>query len=259
MNRFTGKNVMITGSSAGVGQIMALEFAKEGANLFLVNRSKPEETMAMIKAETGADCGYTLCDIADEQSIIEMGKAAGVYFGGKIDVLVNNAGYNGKASLVKDMKLDDWAYTIQVNLTGTMLVCREIAPYMIQNKSGVIMNTSSNVARRGLPYRSDYVCSKWALLGFTQSLALELVSYNIRVNAVCPGPIVGERIEQLVNMHAEAENLTFEDMHKSWEDVPMKRFVTPQEVANTVKFLCSDDSSATTGQALNVTGGFIMT
>jgi len=258
MKRFENKNVIVTGSSEGVGSEIALEYAREGAFVVLVNRRKPEETMELIK-NTGGKSDYILCNISDENQIKSMAVDAGKKCNGKVDILINNAGYNGKVSLVKDMKLSDWEYTLRVNLTGTMMVCREIIPYLINNKSGKIVNMASNVARRGLPLRSDYVCSKWALLGFTQTLALELVDFKIRVNAVCPGPIEGDRIEQIVQMHAEVEGKSVYEMHKAWENVPMKRFVTPQEVAKVIMFLSSDDSNAMTGQALNITGGFIMT
>jgi NAD(P)-dependent dehydrogenase (short-subunit alcohol dehydrogenase family) len=258
MGDFKGKNVVITGSSEGVGREIAVEFAKQGARLVLVNRRKPIETMKRVE-KVGASADFLLCDISAEDQVVTMAKECGRLLNGAVDILINNAGSNGKAHLVKDMVLSDWKYVLDVNLTGTMLVTREIVHYMIMRKSGVILNMASNVARRGLPYRADYVCSKWALLGFTQTLALELASHNIRVNAVCPGPIEGQRIEQLVQMHAEAEGISFEEMHLKWKDVPMKRFVNPQEVAAVVKFLCGQDSSAMTGQALNITCGFIMT
>jgi NAD(P)-dependent dehydrogenase (short-subunit alcohol dehydrogenase family) len=258
MRRFENQNVIVTGSSEGVGRIIAVEFAKEGARLVLVNRRPATETEKLV-AQAGGKATSIICDISKEAEVKAMGGKAAEILGGKIDILINNAGFNGRASLVKDMKLEDWDYTLRVNLTGTMLVCREIIPHMIQRKSGRILNMSSNVGRRGLPFRSDYVCSKWALLGFTQTLALELVEHNIRVNAVCPGPIEGDRIEQLVKMHANAEGKSFDAMHKAWENVPMKRFSRPEEVANVIKFLCSDESSAMTGQSLNITCGFIMT
>ncbi len=257
MNRFKGKNVVITGSSEGVGQTIAAEFAKEDAKeIILIDNRKPDTTMGLVK-KAGADVDFILCDISEEENVVEMGKKVAEMLD-RVDVLINNAGFNGKASLVKDMKVADWEYTLRVNLTGTMMVCRTMIPMMTQH-GGTILNMASNVGKRGLPFRSDYVCSKWALIGFTQTLALELVDHNIRVNAVCPGPIEGDRIEQLVQMHADAEGLSFEEMHKAWEDVPMKRFVKPNEVASVIKFLCSKESSAMTGQALNITGGLIMT
>jgi len=258
MKKFDNKNVLITGSSDGVGRTIAYEFAKEGANLFLANRRVPEQTIELIRS-AGKEASYAICDISVEQDVVNMANKAADYFGGRIDILINNAGFNGKANLIKDMKLSNWQYTLNVNLTGTMMVTREIIPYMIKQKAGVIMNMSSNTGKRGLPYRGDYVCSKWALLGLTQTLALELAPYGIRVNAICPGPIEGERIEQLVEMHAQAEHYSFEEMHEMWKDVPMKRFAKPEEIADVVKFLCSGESSVLTGQALNASCGLIMT
>jgi NAD(P)-dependent dehydrogenase (short-subunit alcohol dehydrogenase family) len=257
MEKFKNKNVIVTGAAEGVGREIAIEYAKEGAFVILVDLHKPEETMKIIK-NLGGNTDYILCDISKEYQVKKMGAQVQAKFNGKVDVLVNNAGFNGKINLIQDMKLADWEYTLGINLTGTMLMCREIIPYLIANQSGCVVNVSSNVGKRGLPYRSDYVCSKWALIGFTQTLALELVGHNIRVNAVCPGPVEGQRIEQLVKMHAEVAGQSIADMHKAWEDVPMKRFVTPQEVTKVILFLSSDDSSAMTGQALNVTGGLLM-
>ena len=109
-----------------------------------------------------------------------------------------------------------------------------------------------------MPFRSEYVASKWALIGFTQTLALELAASGIRANAVCPGPVEVDRIEQVMEAHAEAEGLTVAEVRANWSNVPLGRFILPEEVASTVQFLASDASSAMTGQALNVTGGFIM-
>ena len=257
--RFRGQNILVTGAAAGVGRLIALEMAKEGGNIVIADFQQADETVELVRA-AGGSAGFIHCDVTKEDEVIAMAKEAARRVDGKIDVLVNNAGFNGKAQLVKDMRLADWEYTLRVNLTGSMLVTREIVPHMMRRRGGNIVITASNVARRGLPYRADYVCSKWALLGLTQTLALELADYGIRVNAVCPGPITGDRIEQIIQMHAEAEGNSVEEVRKAWsEAAPMKRFVTSEEVARVVMFLASDASSAMTGQALNVTGGFLMT
>ncbi|TWT68854.1 SDR family NAD(P)-dependent oxidoreductase [Crateriforma conspicua] len=258
MRRFETKNVIVTGAAMGLGKSLAEQFAAEGARLVVLDRQDPAAAVQDLR-RLGATADGLSCDIAVEKDVTKAVADAAQLLDGKIDILINNAGFNGKAQLLQDMKLEDWDYTLRVNLTGTMLVTREVSHHMIARKSGRIINIASNVARRGLPFRADYVSSKWALIGLTQTLALELVEHGIRVNAVCPGPIEGERIGQLVRMHSEAEGVDLAAVHKAWEDVPMKRFIRPEEVANVVKFLCGEESSAMTGQALNITGGMIMT
>jgi NAD(P)-dependent dehydrogenase (short-subunit alcohol dehydrogenase family) len=256
--RFANKNVVITGAATGLGRVIAQCFAREGADIAILDHQSAAETQALVKAE-GRRCVTLRCDVRDETAVDEAVQGAAGFFNRRIDVLVNNAGFNGHYALVKDMPLAHWRETLDINLTGAMLVTRAVLPLMIGAKAGVIVTTASNVARRGLPYRADYVCSKWALLGLTQTLALENAPHNIRVNAVCPGPIEGDRIEDVMAHHAGVEGKTLAQVRKEWEAVPMNRFVEPQEVAAVMMFLCSAESSAMTGQALNVTGGFIMT
>jgi NAD(P)-dependent dehydrogenase (short-subunit alcohol dehydrogenase family) len=256
--RFLQKNVLITGAAAGVGRDIARAFANEGADIAILDFQDAVATKRDI-VSLGRRCEGFRADVRDEAGVKKAVGAVGEFFRGRIDVLVNNAGFNGHYSLIKDMPLEHWRDTIEINLTGTMLVTRAVLHLMIEHQAGAIGITASNVARRGLPYRADYVCSKWALLGFTQTLALEVASHNIRVNAVCPGPIEGDRIEDVMAHHAAIENKTVADIRREWEATPMKRFVEPQEVAAVMLFLCSADASAMTGQAINVTGGFIMT
>jgi NAD(P)-dependent dehydrogenase (short-subunit alcohol dehydrogenase family) len=259
LNRFAGKTAIVTGAAAGLGRIIAQSFAKEGAEIAILDFQAADKSEALVKAE-GRRCASFLCDVRDEAAVAKAVAAAAEFFGNRVDVLVNNAGFNGHYSLVKDMPLAHWRETLDINLTGTMLVTRAVLPIMISAGGGLIVTTASNVARRGLPYRADYVCSKWALMGFTQTLALENAAHNIRVNAVCPGPIEGDRIEDVMAHHAEVEGKSIADIRAAWASAaPMNRFVTPQEVANAMLFLCSNEASAMTGQALNVTGGFLMT
>lgn len=256
--RFSRKNVLVTGGSSGVGSHIAKAFAAEGADIAILDLQAAEETVHAVAA-LGRKCQAFLADVRDEGQVQDAVGAASAFFEGRIDVLVNNAGFNGHYSLIQHMPLADWRETIDINLTGTMLVTRTVLPSMIALRAGAIVTTASNVARRGLPYRADYVCSKWAILGFTQTLALEVAPHNIRVNAVCPGPIEGDRIEDIMARHAKIEGKTVSEVRRAWESAaPMNRFIEPAEVAAVMLFLCSADASAMTGQAVNVTGGFLM-
>jgi NAD(P)-dependent dehydrogenase (short-subunit alcohol dehydrogenase family) len=257
--RFKDKNVIVTGAAAGVGRTMATSFAKEGADVAIIDFADSSETASLITAE-GRRCKAFKADIRDEGQVNAAIKGAAEFFGDRIDVLINNAGFNGHYNLVQDMSVEHFKDTLEINLVGTMLVTKAVIPYMIARKGGSIGTTASNVARRGLPYRADYVCAKWAILGLNQTLALELAPHNIRVNAVCPGPIEGDRIEDVLQRQATIEGKSTAQMRTEWENAaPMKRFVTPEEVTATLMFITSDAASAMTGQALNVTGGFLMT
>lgn len=257
--RFAGKNVIVTGAATGVGRTIATSLAKEGADVAIVDFGDPKITKDLIEAE-GRRCATFKADIRHKDQVEAAIAGAAKFFDGRIDVLINNAGFNGHYALVRDMPLEHWQETLDINLTGTMLVTQAVIPHMIERRSGTIGTTASNVARRGLPFRADYVCAKWAILGLTQTLALELAHYGIRVNAVCPGPIEGDRIEDVMARQAAIEGKTVPQMRKEWEDAsPMKRFVTPEEVTAALLFLTSDASSGMTGQALNVTAGFLMT
>lgn len=257
--RYQGKNVLITGAAAGLGQTIATSYAREGATVAIIDFADSHDTVTKVTA-LGQQAAAFKADVRDQNAVQEAVKQAAAFFGGRIDVLINNAGFNGHYNLVENMPLAQWRETLDINLTGTMLVTQSVIPFMKATGGGAIGITASNVARRGLPYRADYVCSKWALLGLNQTLALELVDDHIRVNAVCPGPIEGDRIEDVMMRQAEAEGKSLVGMRKAWEDAaPMKRFVTAEEVTAAMMFLTSDAASAMTGQALNVTGGFLMT
>ena len=156
MNKFAGKTVVVTGSHTGLGKVVARDFAAEGARLILVDRGDCAGTAAEIREQGGQVLGAVRCDISDEDSVKSMSAAVEALSGGRVDVLLNVAGINGNgASLVRDMDLANWKRTIDINLTGTMLVCRAMIPLMEQN-GGAIVNVSSNVGKRGLPYRGDY-------------------------------------------------------------------------------------------------------
>jgi NAD(P)-dependent dehydrogenase (short-subunit alcohol dehydrogenase family) len=178
---------------------------------------------------------------------------------GPVDVLVNNAALGTPVALVRDMELQAWERTLSVNLTGAMLCTRAALRQMTGRPGGTVINIASNVAKRGLPHRSAYVASKWALLGLTQTLALEAAGEGIRVNAVCPGPVETPHLDEVMRGHAEIEGTTVADIAEQWRtSAPMGRFIDAREVVDVCLFLASAASSAITGEAINVSGGLVM-
>ena len=170
--RYANRNVIVTGAAAGLGKTIAVSYAKEGADIAIIDFNDASGTIEAVKA-VGRKCAYFKADIREKTQVEAAVSGAAEFFDGRIDVLINNAGFNGHYHLLQDMPLDDWLETLSINLTGTFLVTQAVLPHMIKVGKGQICSTASNVARRGLPYRGDYVCSKWALLGFNQTLALE--------------------------------------------------------------------------------------
>jgi NAD(P)-dependent dehydrogenase (short-subunit alcohol dehydrogenase family) len=245
--RFEDQVAVVVGGASGIGLRTAERLAGEGAKVVIVDRTQ-RDVPGMASA---------VADVTDRDSLrLAFARAQEL---GPISAVVNAAGTSARARLVVDFDPVDWLRTIEVNLLGSMLVGAEAVRCM-QGHGGNIVFVSSNVARRGLPYRSDYVASKWGLLGLTQTLALEAVQHGIRVNAVCPGPVDTPLLWEVVDYHAEAEGKTRAQVAEEWRvAAPMKRFIELDEVADVILFLLSDASSAMTGQALNITGGLIMT
>ena len=178
---------------------------------------------------------------------------------GSLDVLVNNASTVGQVGPIASLDVEEWEKALNVNLTGLMVMCREAVKVMTAQQSGNILNISSNVGRRGFANRAPYVCSKWAMHGLSQTLALEVAKDGIRVNTICPGPILTDRLLGSMKKMAEARGITPQEVQLEWEsESPMGRFATEDECARVTLFLCCGDSSGMTGQALNVTAGTIM-
>jgi len=241
----TGKTAVVTGGGQGIGLAIASAFAKEGANV----------VVADLDPKSPPECNAYKVDVTDEDQVIALFRQLG-----DLDILVNNVGTYGPVKRIVDMDRASWDRTFAINLTSAMLCSREAVKRMAQRKSGNIINVASNVARRGLPYRGCYVSTKWAMLGFTQTLALETAEYNIRVNAILPGPVPTPHLDEVMRLHAQVAGKSADAVAEEWRlSAPMKRFIEPQEVGNVAVFLASDLSSAMTGQSLNVTCGFIMT
>ena len=242
------KVALITGATRGIGKEIALELAKNGFDI-AVNYRSMQNDMEDLKKEIESNnvrCEFVGADVANFEQCENMVKETIEKYG-KIDVLVNNAGIT-KDGLIMRMKKEDFEAVIDINLVGTFNVTRNVIPYMIKQKSGRIINVSSVVGVAGNAGQTNYSASKAGVIGFTKSLAKEVASRNILVNAIAPGFIDTDMTKVLSDNVKEGINA----------QIPLKRMGTPNEVAKVVKFLASEDSSYVTGQVINIDGGMVM-
>ena len=241
------RTALITGASRGIGKACVESLAGAGHRIVLAARStdKLEEIAAGIRA-TGGEAFVIELDMANQQSVVNgFAKAAKEF--GRIDILVNNAGI-AKDGLAVRMKLADWDIVLQTNLSGSFYAIQQVLPGMMRERWGRIVNISSVVGEMGNPGQANYVASKAGLIGLTKSLAREVGSRNITVNAVAPG-FIGTDM---------THGLNDELKRKMIEETPLKRMGTPEEIACAVKFLVSDDAAFITGHVLDVNGGIYM-
>ena len=242
------KIALITGGTRGIGKQIALTFAKEGYNIALNYRTE-NEALKNTKKEIEANnvkCFAVQGDVTNFKDCEQFVKQIVEEFG-NIDVLVNNAGIT-RDTLLMRMKEEDFKQVIDTNLIGTFNVTKNVIGNMIKAKNGRIINISSVVGISGNAGQTNYSASKAGIIGFTKSLAKEVASRNITVNAVAPGFIETQMTDVL------KEDIKEEIAKK----IPLKRMGTPQDVANVVKFLASSDSSYITGQVIHVDGGMLM-
>ena len=241
------KVAMITGATRGIGKQIALTLANEGYNIVLNYRTKNDE---LIQAKNEIESKNVKCltvqgDVTNFEDCKQMIESASKEFG-KIDVLINNAGIT-KDMLLARMKEEDFKQVIDVNLVGTFNMTKNVISYMMKARNGRIINISSVVGIAGNAGQTNYSASKAGIIGFTKSLAKEVASRNILVNAVAPGFIE-------TNMTDVLKQEVKDEIAKN---IPLKRMGTPKDVANVVKFLASEDSSYITGQVISVDGGMI--
>ena len=242
------KYALITGATRGIGKQIAITLAKQGYNIALNYRKENEELENTKKEieEIGVQVLAVKGDVANFEECENFVKQVIERFG-QIDVLVNNAGIT-KDMLLMRMKKEDFEQVIDTNLVGTFNVTKNVVPYMMKARSGRIINISSVVGISGNAGQTNYSASKAGIIGFTKSLAKEIASRNILVNAVAPGFIE-------TNMTDVLKDDVKQEIAKN---IPLKRMGTAHDVANVVKFLASDDSSYITGQVINVDGGMLM-
>lgn len=245
--KFSERVSIVTGASQGIGEAIARDLSREGAEVVLVDvqKEKLEEVARNIKTSNGKASVYC-ADVTHMGKISEVVEAI-IQNHQKIDHLVNNAGIT-RDNLLMRMKEEEWDAVLTVNLKGVFNFSRAVIRNMIQNRYGRIVNISSVVGLMGNAGQTNYSASKAGVIGFTKSLAREVASRGITVNAVAPGYIATPMTE---NLPASAKKI-FVDI------IPLKRLGTPEEVAHVVKFLLSDEAAYITGQVINVNGGMFM-
>ena len=248
---FAGKKVLITAGADGLGLEMARVFHRAGARVFVCDVN--ESRLAALPAELPGVHALR-ADVSDEDSVAALFQAVARELGG-LDVLVNNAGVAGPTGFVETLSKADWDRTLAVNITGQFLCARQAIPLLKASKAGVMINLSSAAGHLGFAGRSVYSASKWAVIGFTKSLAIELGPHGIRVNAILPGAVEEPRIRAVIAAKAETLGKPVEEIAALYENqAAMGRMVTARDIANMVLFSASEAARSVSGQAIVVDG-----
>ena len=249
--------VIVTGASQGIGRRIAVEFADRGANVVLAARSEGiHETAEAIDAPNRTLPVET--DVTDERAVERTVQRTVDEFGG-VDAVVNNAGIAGPTAPVEAVSLEEWQRTMDVNVTGTFLLTKHAVPYLRKSDRASVVNLSSISGKRPLENRTPYAASKMAVIGLTRTLAFELGDDGITVNAICPGPTKGPRIERVIEKQAEQLGVSYEEAkHRVFtDDAALGDLVDPEDVAEMAAYLVSDRGRHVTAQDLNVDGGTV--
>ena len=243
------QRVLVTAGASGIGKEIARAFAASGATVCVcdINAAALEEAA---KDVTGLKT--VVCDVSNRDDVERMVAAAAQALGG-LDVLVNNAGISGQTAPVDEADPDQWEAVMTVDVIGTFHVTRHSIPHLKKSPAGSIIVMSSVGGRFGYPNRSAYCTAKMGLIGFAKTLSRELGQYNIRVNAIAPGAVGGERIERVLQGRASADHKTLEEERAAALTVQsLKRFVDPKDIAALILFLTSDAGKSISGQVLPI-------
>ena len=250
MGKLADKVALITGAGSGIGRAAALLFAKEGAKIVVADfvPQGGHETVKMIK-EAGGQAIFVEVNVTKSSDVQRMVKSA-VDAYGRLDILFNNAGMQGKYIMTADLPEETWDNIIATNLKGVFLGCKYAIPVMLNQGSGVIINTASTAGMLGLPGSQAYCASKAGVIQLTKSAALEYADKNIRINCICPGGITTP-LSGIGKALTDAASIP--PFH---QPQAMRRFGSPEEVAKVALYLASDDSSFVTGTLSVVDGGW---
>ena len=246
-----GLRVLVTAGANGIGLAIARAFADEGAKVHICDVDQ-----AALSALAASDKALTqsVCDVSDRASVARLFDDVITTLGG-LDVLVNNAGIAGPTAKVEEMHPEDWDRCLDICLTGQFNCTRIAVPHLRGSNNASIVNISSAAGRVGFAMRAPYAAAKWGVIGFTKSLSIELGPDNIRVNAILPGLVAGDRQRRVLEAKAQQRGLSFAQMEATaFSYTSIKDYVTPQQLADQILFLCSPRGRTISGQAISICG-----
>jgi len=249
VKRLSGKNIIVTGGTSGIGKISAIKLAENGANVIICGRNeKKGESVIKEIIDNKGQCKFLKCDITKKTDIENVFELAIKHFG-SIDCLFNNAGIEGKITPFADSTEENWDHVINTNLKSIWYCMKNIIHHMLANGRGNILNMASTSGLVGNGFgMSAYAASKFAVIGLTKSVALEYAKHNIRINAICPAFVETPMIDSICQ-----ENPKLKRRFEACQ--PLGRMAKPDEIANAVIYLCSDESSFITGTSFIIDGG----
>ena len=253
-NKPPGKNIIISAAADGIGWSIANLSLDKGYNVYLsdINQKRIDEIN-----EHPLINEKLFIDNVDAKNPDSVEK----YFSSlkeritSIDALINNVGIAGPTGPMESLSISDWRNTIDINLNSHFYFTKHSIPLLKNNEGGSIINISSTAGLFGFPLRTPYVASKWAVIGVTKSLAMELGEFNIRVNAICPGSVSGDRMQRVIEAKAKSTGISEEELQKDYESmVSLKTFVSKEDIANMALFLLSNEAHKISGQVMTVDG-----
>ncbi len=250
---------VVTGAGTGIGREISMRMSADGADVVLAGRSTgPMEEVADQVRALGRRALVVQLDLRDAASIEAAAQKTEAEFG-RVDVLVNNSGVGGVSKPLWEIDAEEWEDTFRVNVTGTFLCCKAFLPGMIARRSGSVVVIGSVTGKRPMVNRTPYAASKTALIGMVRTLAWELGPFNVRINLLSPGGVEGERIKWVLEQQAQAKGISVEDAREEFASgSPLKRLVSPGDVADAAIYLASPRAASITGDDINVSAGMAM-
>ncbi len=259
--KLEGQVAIVVGSARGIGATIACTFSQEGAAIVLVDIEKMKPQLDEVAQEISQKGGKAIAIVADCTDDAQVKKMVDetIRRWRKIDILVNSAGLRGPLVPVQDITEQEWDSVLAVNLKSVFLCCKAVLKIMMQQKSGSIVSISGTAGKEGMALRGSLCAAKWGLLGLTQTIAKEAGPYGIRANVICPGGMDEPDLRTMYAERAKGLGMEFSELEKSvLELTPLRKYAKHDEVAKAALFLASSDSSHTTGESLNVSGGRLM-